>query len=526
MTKSTDNTSTGLPLANVMTVSAAGQTAPLGEQASAQQTAQTDASEKQSAKKQAKQKKQKAANDSALYEFLPAAIEVENTPASPAGLAIIWAIMIFFTIAVIWAFFGKIDIVAVATGKIIPSEHIKQIQALEAGKITHIHIREGQNVKQGDALITLDNTQTQADVFRLQHELQERQATALRLQTFEGWVAGLSEQDYRIVMPLPIAIPKDIPKANSPLIHADATLDELAAKLSQSQLNLLNQQKAELTARISTLHSEQAKQHAEQAMTQAEITKKQRVLPVLKERVDAYDILRQKEYGSKLQYLEYKQYLIEQEQDLYVHQARLKQQQASIQSLQNQVESLVSEQWKNNLNQLQETQLQIAGLQQELIKATQRNQQLKLTSPITGQVQQLAVHTIGGVVTPAQPLMVIVPEQSQLEVEAMILNRDIGFVHEGQKSEVKIDTFNFTKYGLIDAEITTISDDAIQDENFGLVYIARIKLHQDELQIGDKWVKLSPGMSVTAEVKTGKRRLIEYFLSPLLRYKQESLGER
>jgi hemolysin D len=506
MTKPTDNTSTGLPLANVMTVSAEGQ------------AEQTDASEKQSAKKQAKQKKQKAANDSALYEFLPAAIEVENTPASPAGLAIIWAIMIFFTIAVIWAFFGKIDIVAVATGKIIPSEHIKQIQALEAGKITHIHIREGQNVKKGEALITLDSTQTQADVSRLSHELHESQATVKRLQAFETWIANINHE------PIILAIP-----TRHNVIPAQAGIHAVklpVTELSSQQQNLLNQQKAELTARISTLHSEQAKQRAEQAMTEAEVTKKQRVLPVLKERVDAYDILRQKEYGSKLQYLEYKQYLIEQEQDLIVHQARLKQQQAAIQSIQNQIESLVSEQWKNNLNQLQETQLEIAGLQQELIKATQRNQQLELTSPITGQVQQLAVHTIGGVVTPAQPLMVIVPEQSQLEVEAMLLNRDIGFVHEGQKAQVKIDTFNFTKYGLIDAEITSISDDAIQDENFGLVYTARIKLHQDELQIGDKWVKLSPGMSVTAEVKTGKRRLIEYFLSPLLRYKQESVRER
>jgi hemolysin D len=165
-------------------------------------------------------------------------------------------------------------------------------------------------------------------------------------------------------------------------------------------------------------------------------------------------------------------------------------------------------------------------VQQELIKATERNQQQQLISPISGQVQQLAVHTIGGVVTPAQALMVIVPEQSQVEMDALILNKDIGFVHEGQKAAVKIDTFNFTKYGLIDAEIMTISDDAIQDENLGLVYSARIKLHQDGLQIDDRWVKLSPGMSATSEIKTGKRRLIEYFLSPLLRYKQESVRER
>lgn len=113
-----------------------------------------------------------------------------------------------------------------------------------------------------------------------------------------------------------------------------------------------------------------------------------------------------------------------------------------------------------------------------------------------------------------------------MEVEAMILNKDIGFVHEGQKAQVKIDTFNFTKYGLIDAEISSISDDAIQDENLGLVYSARFKLSKEELQVEERMVRLSPGMSVTAEVKTGKRRLIEYFLSPLLRYKQESLGER
>jgi len=434
-------------------------------------------------------------NDSVIYEFLPAAIEVENTPASPAGLAIIWVIVILFTIGVIWAFFGKIDIVAVATGKIIPSEHIKQIQALEDAKITQIHVREGQNVVQGDPLITLDRTQTQADVRRLTHELQEQKVTVIRLQMFERWLA------------------KDGPQP-------------LSEQLPWEQQRLLEQYKAEHAARINTLNSERATRSAEQAMVQAEITKKKRVLPILKERVDAYDTLRKKEYGSKLQYLEFKQQLIEMEQDLIVQQARYQQLTASIGSVGNQIESLVFEQRKNNLNQLQDTQLQIAGLEQELIKAEQRDLQKKLIAPITGQVQQLVVHTIGGVVTAAQPLMVVVPESGQMEVEAMILNRDIGFVHEGQKAQVKVDTFNFTKYGLIDAEITTISDDAIQDENFGLVYIARIKLHQGELQVGDKWVKLSPGMSVTAEVKTGKRRLIEYFLSPLLRYKQESLGER
>ena len=432
-----------------------------------------------------------------MLEFLPAAIEVEQTPASAAGRAIIWAIVILFTLATFWAFFGKVDIVAVASGKIIPSEHIKQIQPLDAGKIEQIHVREGQYVKQGDPLITLESIQTEADVQRLSHELNEQQATVKRLQAFEQWLAS-----------------------------NDKPNDQKPDPLTPSQQNLLNQQRAELTARLNALKSEQARQSAEQEMTQAEVTKKQRILPVLQERVDALDTLRKKEYGSKLQYLELRQELIEEEQDLLVQQARYKQLEASIQSTQNQIDTLISEQRKNNLTQLQETQLQIAGLQQELIKATERNQQQKITAPISGQVQQLAVHTIGGVVTPAQPLMVIVPEQSEMEAEVLILNKDIGFVHEGQKAEVKIDTFNFTKYGLIDAEIMTISDDAIQDENLGLVYSARIKLHQDGLQVEDRWVKLTPGMSAVSEIKTGKRRLIEYFLSPLLRYKQESVRER
>ena len=445
-----------------------------------------------------------------LYAFLPAAIEVEQTPSSKAGRAIIWSIVILFTIAAIWAYFGKIDIVAVAQGKVIPSEHIKHIQPLEAAKIKAIHIKEGQYVQKGDPLVTLDSTQTQADVERFSHEIQEREGNIERFIVFERWLESLN------VISMPGVRP------NSPTVGSDPSSE--ITKLAQ--LNLLNQQMTELRSRLSAYKNEKRKQLAEKAMTQGEVTKKQRILPVLKERVDALETLLKKDYGSKLQYLELKQELIEEEQDLLIQQSRTEQLDASIEAIQDQVDTLISETRLNNLNQLQENQLQLAGLKQELIKAIERNQQQLLTSPISGQVQQLAVHTVGGVVTPAQALMVIVLQESQMEVEAMILNKDIGFVHEGQKAEVKIDTFNFTKYGLIDAEISSISDDAIQDENLGLVYSARFKLNTEEIQVEDRMVRLSPGMSVTAEVKTGKRRLIEYFLSPLLRYKQESLGER
>ena len=261
-------------------------------------------------------------------------------------------------------------------------------------------------------------------------------------------------------------------------------------------------------------------------MVDAEINKKQRVLPVLQERVDALNTLHQKSFGSKLQYLELKQEHIEEEQDLAVQVARKQQLTASVKALITQEKALTAELRKQTLGQQNDYELKAASLEQELIKASERNRTFQLVAPITGQVQQLAVHTEGGVVTPAQVLMAIVPESTDLEVEAMILNKDIGFVEEGQAAQVKIDTFNFTKYGLIDAVIITISDVAIQDENLGLVYSTRIKLNKNSLLVEGREVTLSPGMSVTAEVKTGQRRLVEFFLSPLLRYKQESLSER
>jgi len=145
---------------------------------------------------------------------------------------------------------------------------------------------------------------------------------------------------------------------------------------------------------------------------------------------------------------------------------------------------------------------------------------------VDGEVQQLDVHTIGGVVTPAQALMVIVPKNAHLEVDAMLSNKDIGFVNEGQLTEVKIEAFPFTKYGVIDGEIENISYDAIEDERLGLVYKMKVLLKETTIQVKDKLINLVPGMAVTVEIKTGKRRLIEYFLSPLMQYQDESVRER
>jgi hemolysin D len=195
---------------------------------------------------------------------------------------------------------------------------------------------------------------------------------------------------------------------------------------------------------------------------------------------------------------------------------------------------------------LSKAEAKAGGLTQDLIRAEQKTKLQVLTAPEDGVVQQLAVHTVGGVVTPAQTLLVVVPVGTHLEVEAMVSNRDIGFVHPGQEAEIKVETFNFTRYGLLHGKVLNVSQDAIpreksQDKSGNkpqgsegntdpkpdeLVYAARVSLDRTQMEIENKMVNLSPGMAVTVEIKTGSRTVLNYLLSPLLRYKQESLRER
>ena len=187
---------------------------------------------------------------------------------------------------------------------------------------------------------------------------------------------------------------------------------------------------------------------------------------------------------------------------------------------------LATETRRVRLDCLTQAEQKNGSLAQEKVKAEDRGRLLRLTAPVGGTVQQLAVHTVGGVVTPAQPLMVIVPGDNPLEVEAFVANKDIGFVRNDQVAEIKVETFPFTKYGTLPGKVMQVSGNAIQDEKRGLVYAARVKLEKATLNVDGKTVNLSPGMAVTVEIKTGKRRVIDYFLSPLLQYGDESLRER
>lgn len=442
--------------------------------------------------------------------FLPAALEIQETPPSPIGRAIIWSIVSLFSIAILWSLVGRIDIVAVAPGKIIPSDRVKVVQPLEIGVVQAIHVTEGKQVAAGEALITLDTTQTESDRTRLGNELFDARLRRQRQSLFLEYLTRNGVQ---------------APTLETPLMTEDIPSGVVSSKLA-FQGRLLEQQLEEYRSRRQALQSEHEKQIAAQQTALSEVTKAERVLPLLKQRTEALGTLLEDNLVSREHFLEIQQQYIELQQDLITQQSRVSELDAAIASLEQQQRTLTAETRRSALEAQEQTAQQEQALAQELRKADQRNRQQVLYAPIAGTVQQLAVHTVGGVVTPAQELMLIVPEENRIEVEAFIRNQDIGFVEEGQIAEVKIDAFNFTKYGVIDGEILNISNDAIEDEALGLVYLCKILLEDTKIQVDNRLVSLSPGMSVAVEIKTGTRRLIEYFLSPILRFKQESIRER
>jgi hemolysin D len=453
--------------------------------------------------------------------FLPAALEIAETPPSPVGRAIGATIILLFCVAVSWAWAGTIDIVAATTGKIVPSGRTKVIQPFETGVVRSIRVQDGQAVKTGDVLIELDPTVNAAERDHLHNDLLAEQLNIARLH------AALAGAD-------------DPTAAFHPPAGAGAAL-------ISAQRQLLLNQVTEHRARMASLARQQAQKEAEQSTIVATIHKLEATIPVIQQRVDIRKTLMDKELGSKLTYFEILQLLVEQQEDLGVRKSHLREAEAAAAAIRETRDQAEAEYRRMLSDELAKAEQKANGLAQDLIKAEQKTKLQLLTSPVDGVVQQLTIHTVGGVVTPAQALLAVVPSDSRLEIEAMISNRDIGFVHAGQEAEIKIDTFSFTRYGLLHGTVLTVSQDAVirdrrqdraDDRALGtqndtsepkgqeLNYSARISLDRTRMQIDDRVVDLSPGMAATVEIKTGSRTILSYLLSPLLRYRQEALHER
>lgn len=274
------------------------------------------------------------------------------------------------------------------------------------------------------------------------------------------------------------------------------------------------------------LKEEQKQRAGERDAVAGRIQKLDATLPLITERAGALETLASKGMAPRVQWLELEQERIEQMKERDVQKSTRVSLDAAMANIEQRLTAQQAEFETNLLHELTETENRIAALEQENIKAEQRMTLQKLTAPVAGRVHQLAVHTIGGVVTPAQELMHIVPDAGDLEVEAWLPNKDIGFVEDGQPAVLKVETFPFTLYGTIEAEVVHVSNDATPDERLGLVYAMRVRMRQTTMQVKDKIVNLTPGMAVTVEVNMGKRRLIEFLMSPLLKYKNEAVRER
>lgn len=435
--------------------------------------------------------------------FLPAALALQEAPVHPAPRIIQWTIMAFAALALLWACIGEIDVVATATGKIVPSGKSKVIQPSEVAVVKAIHVYDGQTVKAGEVLVELDTQITGADVQRLQSDLLAAQVDSARASALLDAIEESRE---------PTSLVGRIPQASES--------QQLSAQ------TWLRGQYLELQSALQQSDAEISQRTAEIQAARAWVAKLQESLPIAQQLAADYKRLLDKAYIAKHAYLEKEQQRLNQERELAVQQARVLELQAAKQQAESRRQSVLAQTRRAMLDLLHESEQRAAGLQQELSKAEQRNRLMHLTAPVDGTVQQLAIHTAGGVVTEAQPLMVIVPSNQPVEVEALLENKDIGFVRPGQEVEVKVDTFTFTKYGVVNGTVVSISDDAIEDERLGLVYSTRIQLRENSILVGSQQVPLTPGMSIRAEVKTDKRKVIDYFLSPLQQYVDESLAER
>lgn len=434
-------------------------------------------------------------------EFLPAALAVQDTPVSPAPRVAAWLLMACAACAVAWAILGRVDVVATASGKIVPGGRSKIIQPLEAATVRAIHVLDGQPVAAGDVLVELDATSASADRDRLRSELS---AARLQVARGNGMLAAIAGGDLR---PLPRPPGVDV------------------AAWAESR-RVLEGEWAEFNAQLALIDADRANREAERGATLEVIRKLERTLPISRQLSADYRDMVEKDLVARHEALQRDRERLEQEGELEVQRKRLEELDVRVQETRARRQSVIAEARRRRLDSVTEGLQKVAALEQELRKADTRERLMKLLAPVDGTVQQLAIHTIGGVVTSAQPLMVIVPKDSPVEVEALLENRDVGFVAAGLPAEVKVETFQFTKYGTVPAVVTTVTEDAIQDEKRGLVYAVRARLERSWIDVDGKRLGLNPGMAVSLEIRTSRRRVIEYFLAPLLQYGHESLRER
>lgn len=430
--------------------------------------------------------------------FTSAAIALQRRPPWLIARMVSLALCVMAVLALAYAWFAPMDVVISAQGRVIPSGRSKIVQPIEAGIVRSIHVRDGAIVKAGDVLIEMDHTTTGADSDRLQREVWEAEAETGRL---AAMTRGANQ------FAVPDGIPHDIVANQAAILHSRV---------------------AEHRFRAASLEADLARRQADRDAIAANLIQLRASLPLVTKKHAMRQELATTGHIAETGVIETQLELINLEKEISIQQNRLKEAEAGLRVATQQKSQADAEFNVRIAAESVDATRKRETARQELVKANQRQSLQVLRAPIDGVVQQLAVSTLGGVVTQAQPLMMIVPDNATLEVEAQVLNRDIGHLHAGQPVIVKVETFDFTRYGHIDGVVQWVATDAMTDQKLGPVYPVRIQLKTDQtpFSINGRPGLVSPGMSVTADIRVDQRRLLEYFLAPLLRYKEEGLRER
>jgi hemolysin D len=412
--------------------------------------------------------------------FLPSALAIQAEPVSPTVQRTAAVLVALFVLLLVWSILGHIDIVVNAPGKIIPSARVKTISAIEVASVRALHIEEGQPVKAGQVLVELDTSasDTERDKARGDH--------AVAILGAARETALIDALDHGRAPHLP------------PLAALRALDENIRSEQVQAEQEHLSGKYRDYLARRERI--ELTVSHLHEAVTLA-----------TRRAADYASLLPQHDVPVHA-WLEREQARIDVEREL----ADARQQRVA----------LLEETRRTAYDQLAENNRVAASTRQDALRSAAHSKMLSLTSPVDGTVQQLNIHTVGGVVPPAQPLMQIVPDEDTVEVEATLENRDVGFVRQGQSAEVKIEAFDYTKYGTVPATVTHVARDAVKDDKNELTYAVKVTLRKTALGVDGRLVPLSPGLAVDVGIKTGERRLIDYLLSPLLHHQHEALHER
>lgn len=460
-------------------------------------------------------------------EFLPAHLEILDTPPSPLSLVFLWALVLLLAGALVWSCLASIDIFAVATGRVQPSGRSKIVQPFETSKVEAILVGNGAHVSAGMPLIRLDAKDIAADVSAKSDAFQTVVAQIAR---YRAAIAAIEDDSATATPDFPADVPANVRAQEAAALQADlgayaSTRDSLVSKRDG---NL-----------------------ATQARFVASIGARQRLLAVLQERARMKQSLLDTASGTKAALIDATQQVEQASADLAYDEGQLGEAKAAAITSERSIAQNKSEALAKQTQALATAIEKRTAAEQDLVKASLRKARMTLTSPIDGTVQQVAVTTVGQVVTPGQPLLVVVPSDGPIEIQAQVENKDIGFVEVGQEAVIKVDAFPFTRYGALSGRVTQVSRDAIESREASasgdaesiargqsvsqmtgtaptqnLVYPVKIVLDRDTIAADGRIVQLTPGMTVSVEIRTGHRRVISYLIAPIVETTSSAGHER